>query len=245
MRNNPVGRWGQWGRLSAAGVACLVLLPRGGAAQVGHDPARSPYRPLRFSQYIGVTTGLFNGNGGSLGVAPHHGPSVALRFDFLSNTTVSLGFAATYFRFERKIVDPREPIETAVTGPVKQTGGMAELILQFNLTGGKSWRGVAPYVSASGGFLLASSTPEDQSGFEFHKRLVLTPSLGTRIFLAERLFLRLELRTAFWSVSYPDSYRTPPSADPTKPPVLLAPAKEWLANGWYTIGVSYAFSRPF
>ena len=83
------------------------------------------------------------------------------------------------------------------------------------------------------------------SGFKFEKRFVLTPSLGSRVFLSDRLFLRLEARTAFWSVSYPDSYRVHPSSDPTKPAVLAAPKKEWLANGWYTVGVAYAFSRPF
>jgi hypothetical protein len=74
---------------------------------------------------------------------------------------------------------------------------------------------------------------------------VLTPGIGARVFLADRLFLRLEARSAFWSVSYPASFRSAPSTDPGKPPVLAAPSKEWLANGWYTVGLSYAFSRPF
>ena len=215
------------------------------AAQVGHDPARSPYRTLRFGQFIGVVGGLLNGNGGALGVAPHHGPSVSLRYDFLSSGTLTLGFAATFANLERVIVDPTKPIENAVTGPVTQNIQIGEGIVQFNLTGGKTWHRIAPYVAGGVGLLLSKDPPEDASGFQFHTRFVLTPGVGARVFLADRLFLRLEARSAFWSVTYPASFRSSPSSDPSKPPVLASPRKEWLANGWYTVGLSYAFSRPF
>jgi hypothetical protein len=232
-------------RPAAACGALLLLLAHPLAAQVGHDPARSPYRTLRFGQFVGVNAGLLNGNGGALGVAPHHGPSVSLRYDFLSAGTLSLGVAATYASLERKVVDPTKPIETAVTGPIKQRAGILEMIVQFNVTGGKTWHRIAPYVSGSVGFMLADKTEQDNSDFKFRTRFLLTPGIGARVFLADRLFLRLEARTAFWSAKYPASFRSVPSSDPSKPPVLAAPAKEWLANGWYTAGLSYAFSRPF
>jgi hypothetical protein len=232
-------------RRLAATLAGLVLLTHAVAAQVGHDPARSPYRTLRFGQFIGLNGGLFNGNGGILGVAPHHGAVIGLRYDFLSAGTVSFGVAASFADLERLLVDPRKPIETAVSGPIQQRAGIAELILQFNVTGSKTWHRIAPYVSGSVGVALASPTPEDSSGFKFRTRFLLTPGIGARVFLSDRLFLRVEARTSFWSVKYPDSFRTVPSSDPSKPPVLPAPAKEWLANGWYSVGLSYAFSRPF
>jgi len=236
--------------LGACSAACLtilrLLLPGVAAAQVGHDPAHSPYRTLRFGQFIGLNGGLLNGNGGELGVAPHHGPSIGLRYDFLSASTVNLSFEASFARLERTRVDPTKPIATAVTGPFKQKVGMAEAIIQFNLTGGKTWHRLAPYVSAAFGFMLAEQLKADSSSdFKFHTRFALIPAIGTRVFLSDRLFLRVEARSAFWSVSYPASFRTIPSSDPTKPPVLASPAKEWLANGWYTVGLSYAFSRPF
>ena len=232
-------------RLLAAGLMALGASAGELQGQVGHNPASSPYRSLRYSQFIGLTSGLFNGNGGAVGVAPHHGPALGLRYDFLSTGTVSLGFAAHYLDLERLLVDPTKPIETAVTGPIKQSTGMAEVILQFNLTGGKTWNRIAPYVSGSLGMVLAGNTPEDSTGFRFRTRFALTPGIGARVFLADRLFLRLEARTAFWSVSYPQTFRATPSSDPTAPPVLASPSKEWLANGWYTVGLAYAFSRPF
>jgi opacity protein-like surface antigen len=232
-------------RLLLAALA-LSALPAGTAhAQVGHDPARSPYRTLRFGQFLGLTGGLLNGNGGALGVAPHHGASLGVRYEFLSAGTVTFGFAASVADLERLVVDPKKPIETAVSGPVKQRVEIAEGIVQFNVTGGKTWHRIAPFISAGAGIMLSKDTPLDTSGFTFHTRFALTPGLGARIFLADRLFLRVEARTSFWSVSYPDSYRQVPSTDSSKPAVLASPKKEWLANGWYTVGLSYAFSRPF
>lgn len=234
-----------YGRRLALACAAQLLLVHALAAQVGHDPARSPYRTLRYGQFVGLNSGLLNGNGGQLGVAPHHGPSIGLRYDFLSTGIVSLGVAATYAALERKVVDPTKPIETAVSGPLKQRAGIAEVLVQFNLTGGKTWNRIAPYVSGGVGLMLADKTEQDNSDFKFRAKFLLTPGIGARVFLADRLFLRLEVRSAFWSVGYPASFRSAPSSDPTKPPVLAAPSKEWLANGWYTAGLSYAFSRPF
>ena len=232
-------------QLRTALFALPLLLPVAAPAQVGHDPARSPYRTLRYGQFLGVSTGLFRGTGGQLGVAPHHGPSVGLRYDLLANGTLTVGFAASYASLERFVVDPRKPIATAVTGPVKQWAALTETILQFNLTGGKTWNRIAPFVSGGLGFVLAGKTPEDSSGFKFRTRFALTPGLGARIFLSEKLFLRIEGRAMFWSITYPTSFRTAPSTDPTQPPVLPTPRKEWVRNGWYSVGLSYAFARPF
>lgn len=222
-----------------------LTLPPSAAAQVGHDPASSPYRTLRYGQFVGLNAGYFRGDGGQIGVAPHGGATLGLRYDFLGSGTISIGLAATYARLERFIVDKNKPIETGKTGPFRQNTMLFEGILQFNLTGGKTWRGVAPYVSAGFGVALASRTPADTSTFKFRLKGALTPGLGARVFLSDRLFLRLEARTTFWQISYPAVYRTPPSSDPSKPPVISGPSKEWVTNSWYSVGLSYAFHRPF
>ena len=233
-------------RSSARLGFALLLAARPALAQVGHDPAHSPYRSLRYGQFVSFTAGYFNGDGGVLGAAPHRGATYGFRYDFLGAGTITLGLAASYGDLQRQIINPHQPIETAVTGPVKQSAVFTEAILQFNLTGGKTWNHLAPFVSASGGLVFAGKTPADTSGFTFHTRGTLTPGLGARIFLGERLFLRVEARSTFWSVSYPASFKAAPSSDPTKPPVLTSTGgKEWTATGWYSIGLSYAFHRPF
>jgi hypothetical protein len=95
------------------------------------------------------------------------------------------------------------------------------------------------------GVIVAAATPTDSSGFKFRTKGALTPGLGARVFLTPRLFLRIEARSTFWQISYPSVYRLSPSADLSKPPAITGPGKDWVTNGWYTIGLSYAFHRPF
>ena len=79
--------------LTLAAVLAVTLAPSA-AAQVGHDPARSPYRTLRYGQFVGVNGGYFRGDGGQIGVAPHNGGTIGLRYDFLGAGTISIGLAA-------------------------------------------------------------------------------------------------------------------------------------------------------
>lgn len=215
------------------------------AAQVGHDPARSPYRHLRFTQFISAQGGWFGGAGGELGIAPHRGTIAGLRYDFLSASALSLGLAVSRGDLERLIVDADDPVATRVTGPFPQRVTVLEGILQFTLTGGKTWNRLAPYLSGGAGLTLSESTPRDTSGFKFGTKLTVTPGIGTRLFLSDRLFLRFEARVVFWQLSYPDSYREPPAREPAAAPVRLSAGKEWTTNGWYQIGIAYAFRRPF
>ena len=225
-------------------VLALVLASGTARAQVGHNPASSPYRTLRYGQFIGASAGYFRGDGGPLGVAPHNGMTVGLRYDFLGASTITFGLGASYGSLERFVIDPTKPIETAKSGPVSQSMTLVEGILQFNLTGGKAWNRIAPFVSGGVGLVLAGGTPEDTTDFKFRTKVAVTPGFGARIFLSDRLFLKLEARTAFWQVSYPPSFLQVPSSDPSKPPVSAA-AKEWITNSWYSVGLSYAFHRPF
>src|ERR1041385_8144827 len=57
---------------STARLGLALLFAAGPAqAQVGHDPAHSPYRSLRYGQFVSFTAGYFNGDGGVLGAAAH------------------------------------------------------------------------------------------------------------------------------------------------------------------------------
>ena len=225
--------------------AFLLISPRLAVAQVGHDPASSPYRTLRYGQFLGLTGGYIGGSGGSIGVAPHQGEVVGIRYEFLGTGTVTVGLEGAVARLQRNIVDAYKPIDTGRTGPFDQNVTFAQLVLQFNLTGGKSWHGIAPFVSSGAGLAIVSKNAADTSGFKFRTKFALTPSLGARIFLSPRLVLRVEARSLFWQITYPDIYRRPPVTDPTKNPVITGSIKEWTTPGWYQVGLSYAFHRPF
>lgn len=231
-------------RFRAFALLALLLVARSATAQVGHDPNSSPYQTLRYGQFIGTSVGYFNGVGGQIGAAPHKGMTVGLRYDFLASGTITIGLQGSYGSLDRFIIDPSKPIETARSGPVQQSVTVVEGILQFNLTGGKTWHRIAPFVSGGFGLVLAGSTPQDSTDFKFRTKLAITPGIGARIFLAERLFLRVEARSTFWQISYPPAFRARPSTDPSKPAVISG-GKEWVTNGWYSVGLSYAFHRPF
>jgi hypothetical protein len=227
-------------------VFLAFALPATAFAQVGYDPARSPYRELRFGQFVGASAGWVGGSGGSLALSPHGGPVYGIRYELLGANTLSISLAGSYADLERVVIDPDAPAVSQVSGPVKQSALNFEGILQFTLTGGKTWHRLAPFVSGGLGLMLASRVPEDTTGFSLRTRAVLTPGIGTRVFLSQRLFLRLEARASFWQVTYPTSFQDPPANAPQEPPVLGGRVrKEWVSTPTFTAGLSYAFFRPF
>ena len=56
---------------------------------------------------------------------------------------------------ERFIVHPDVVLARRFAGPVEQRVSFAEVDLQLNLTGGKTWRGLAPFVGLGLGLALA------------------------------------------------------------------------------------------
>ena len=67
-------------RFRALPILALLLAPPAATAQVGHPPDRSPYRTIRYGQYVGASASYFNGVGGRIGVAPHKGAMAGLRY---------------------------------------------------------------------------------------------------------------------------------------------------------------------
>ncbi|MEZ4585224.1 MAG: hypothetical protein R2909_02360 [Gemmatimonadales bacterium] len=91
-------------RRSTALVFTLVLGGAGAlAAQVGHDPASSPYRDLRYNQFLQVTAGYIGGAGGKLGVGPHDGRVFTFRHDFLADRPLTIGIGGGATRLDRGV----------------------------------------------------------------------------------------------------------------------------------------------
>jgi hypothetical protein len=148
---------------------------------------------------------------------------------------------------ERFIMDPFVSVENRRSGPVSQSVTFAELALQFNVTGGKSWRRIAPYVAASGGLAFAGGTPADTSRYEFGRKFYVSPSIGFRFFLSDRLSLRAEARAAFWKLNYPTTFQREPPGEPDTPENIgaIIPGNnlsEWTASSWLQAGLGYSFS---
>jgi hypothetical protein len=224
----------------------LVASP--GIAQVGHPPHSSPYRDIRKGHTLTLLGGYLKGDGGDLNIGPHSGSVFGVRYDLRSGSTIQLALGIERGDLERSIINPFVSLANRRTGPVKQSVTFLDLALQFNLTGGKSWHRIAPFVGASAGVALASGTPADTSGYEFGRKFYLAPGMGIRLFLSDRLHLRAEARATFWKLNYPTTFQNEPTEEPgtaAEPNAVIPPGgklSEWTSSRWLRIGLGYSFS---
>lgn len=228
----------------AACAALAALLPSAATAQVGHAPESSPYREIRYGSYLLALGGSFGGSGGSAGVGPHDGATGGVRWILLGNRPIALGLGLQYGDLGRLIQDPSKSPDTRTTGPVSQRVLFTDVAVQFNVTGGKSWRGLAPFTGAAAGLAFTERVAGDPSSYRTGTKLYFAPMLGTRVFLGQRLFLHVEGRFLFWQLKYPASFLTP--SDPTETPILPGgPPSEWIATPWLQAGLGWKVSLPF
>jgi hypothetical protein len=202
-------------------VSLVTVSPA--AAQVGHDPSLSPYRDIRNGRYLELFGGRMLGSGGTIPVGPRDGNVVGARIDFRGKNTIQIAFGGWYANTVRNIVDADDSVATRVKPAIAHHLYGGEATLQFNLTGGKSYRGLAPFVGLGLGVVKGQSTPAaDTSGYTFGTKIYFAPYLGTRVMLGQRIFIKAEAKAYFWSLKYPASYLDEPSKQPGTGDVINA-----------------------
>jgi hypothetical protein len=230
-----------------AGALLLALLPISLVAQVGHPPQSSPYRDIPKGHSVTATFGQFGGSGGRFGIGPHDGKVYGLRYDVRTGSTVQFGLGFARGTLQRLIVNPFVALADRVSGPVDQTVTFVETNLQFNLTGGKTWHRLAPFVGSGVGLTFPSGTPADTSGFALGKKIYLAPFAGVRIFATDRLSLRGEARVVFYKLKYPASFEAEPPLEPgtagnSNAVITDGNTSEWTTSSWLLVGLGYSFS---
>lgn len=230
-------------------MVLLSLAPVTARAQVGHDPRTSPYRDLKHGSLLVPQASFFQGSGGNLGIVPNSGVLYGFRAEIGGAGPLLFGVEFGSGTLQRLIVDADAPVATRVTGPVDQRFTTLGINLQLNLTGGKTWHGLAPYFGGGTGLSFAGKVPADTSGWNYSKRFYLAPTVGFRFYLRDNLFIRAEARSHFAKVTYPESYRQEPEFDPgtdANPNAVLAGqrVKQWVATGVYTLGIGFPFPWP-
>ena len=85
----------------------LVLAAGPLAAQVGHDPAGSPYREMPYATAVSGLAGWFGGGGGSLEVGPHDGWMYGGRFQVRANRALVVANARAAYWSSRCCASPR------------------------------------------------------------------------------------------------------------------------------------------
>ena len=225
----------------------LPCLPAAARAQVGHPPGASPYHDIRRGHSFTPLGGYFGGDGGRFGIAPHSGGIYGFRYDIRAATPMEMGLGFARGSLDRLIVDPFVELANRVSGPLKQTVTFVEFDLQLNLTGGKTWHRLAPFVGAGVGLTFPSGTAADTSGFKLGHKLYFAPSAGVRFFLTDRLHLRGEARTTFWKLKYPTSFTQEPALEPgttddSNAVITDGNLSEWTTSSWLQVGLGYTFS---
>jgi hypothetical protein len=217
-----MGIWNR-ARQTSVTLALALLAPTALPAQVGHPPGSSPYRDIPKGHTFTPFAAYFAGDGGRFGVAPHDGQLYGFRYDIRTGSTIQMGLLLGHGQMQRVILDSLVGVGAPIPGTVDQSTTFVEADLQLNLTGGKTWNRLAPFIGAGLGLAWAEDIPADRSAFELGTRFYFAPHAGLRLFVTDRLHLRGDARVLFWKLNYPGS-------------------SEWDTSGWYGAGLGFGFS---
>ena len=229
-------------------VALLVVAPAALAAQVGNDPSHSPYHDILRGNGWTVTAGHVFGDGGPLRVSPNSGTSLGVRYDVRFSRLLQ-GFAGvTHFALQRAILNPNDSVIHRYSGPIDQPIWSPEVGLQMNLTGAKTWHGIAPFAAIAMGTAIGAAQAQDTSGFVFGTKILFTPTAGLRWYLGDRLHVRLEGEMLYWKMKYPSNWTLEPSAQPSNPgepttaPVAdVSGLSDWIPTAALRLGIGFSF----
>jgi hypothetical protein len=222
-------------------VALLAVWVGPAAAQVGHDPAHSPYRDLEHKQELTWLFGYVRARHDPAGVAPRSAAVTGVRYEI--NLAGPLGLSADLTRLfsEREVLDPAKPLATRSQGTESAPVYAADVALALDLTGRKSWHHLVPQLRGGLG-LMSSSAKDDSSGFSFGTPFAFTFGGGLKFVPGGRLQLRADITDRVFKLNYPDPYyrkasdNTSVLSDPT-------PRSFYTHHTALTVGVSYLFGR--
>jgi hypothetical protein len=214
------------------------------SSQVGHDPAHSPYRDILLRSGPVLFVGHLSADRGRAGAGPSNALTFGTRYEIPAGQSLVLQFNAAYLQADRFIIDPRADSSSPArrTGPMDSDLLLAEFAVQLRLTGGKTWRGLAPYVGAGLGMAFDVNSPGDTtgSGYQFGSKLTLSGATGVRWYPARRMMVNVDLRAQLWRLRYPVSFHTPAS-DGSRVVPLTQPLTDWTGHPWISLGVGWTF----
>lgn len=220
---------------SAAFLLFSVCMAEGLHAQT----VPSPIRYIERKNSVGIFGGYLKTDTGTLDAGPTSMPLVGIRYDMQVTGPLSVGASVAVGQSERSVFQREEPTDTELNllGETEFGLLMAEAGFRFQLTGPRTWHGIAPYIGASAGVVddytalssLESSLGEEQV-FDFGPGFAASGALGTDFFLTERLSIRAEARDQLWRYTYPSTLSGTGVEE-----------KEWVHNPGFSIGAAFHF----
>lgn len=224
-------------------LALLVIGSATAGAQVGSEPAKSPFRDLEKRQEVTLLLGPSFGGRDKVGAAPRGGLAIGVRYDVpLGASPLTFTGAITRQGSTRDILQPGLPPASRIGANVSQPLYLLDVALTLRLTGNKSWRSLVPMVTTGVGVVTDNKEVADSSRFRFGTRF--SPMLGLGVKYApqrSRWTVRADMTNHFYSVPYPQTFR---DSTPNVPRVVGVNTKNsWTRNTLLTLGIVREFGR--
>ncbi len=241
------GNDGRWRTKLARALVLLSIIPSFHlSAQVGHDPAHSPYRDILLHSGPVFFVGHLSGNRGIAPAGTSNAMTFGARYEIPAGKSLHFQFTGAYIHGDRFIINPRadssSPART--TGPFTSDLALAEIGMQLRLTGGKTWHGFAPHVGTALGMVFDVNSPGDttRSGYHFGSKLTIAFASGVRWYPIRRVMINGELRAQFWRLNYPVSFHDSTQAsDGSRVLPLTQPLRDWTTHPWISLGIGWIF----
>ena len=229
-------------------MAFMALSSAG--AQIGYEPARSPYRDLERAHELTYFSGYFRADLDPARVAPRSGTMMGVLYQWLVTGPVNLTAEVARVESERRVLDP-DRRATCATGPVADCKLIAmyrwplyftDFGLALNLTGGRTYHRLVPELRGGLGFVTDFHSQADVGGFAFGTKLSFSYGAAIRWSPGGRYQVRAGFADRVYTVKYPESYfAIAPDSSRIRP--LRTKPSAWLNNGVFTLGLSYLFGR--
>ncbi len=214
------------------------------AAQVGHDPAHSPYQDILLRSTPILFFGHLSADRGRAGVGLSNARTLGARYEIPAGRSLLFQFTAAYLEGDRFVIDPRADSTSPErrTGPVPAAIAITDVGILLRLTGGKTWHGIAPYAGVGIGLAYDVRSGRDTtgSGYQFGTKVVLNGATGVRWYPTRRVMIDADLRAQFWRLRYPVSFHTP-APDGSRVVPLSQPLTDWTLHPWISLGIGWIF----
>jgi opacity protein-like surface antigen len=220
-------------------VALLAAIPA--SAQVGHDPAKSPYADLEYSQEFTLLGGYLRTRHDPAGILPTNRSLFGARYEITLTGPLALSADFLTGSGDRHVVDPLKPTATRNVGTQSNAVFEADIAAAMNLTGTRSWHNLVPQIRAGVG-IARSRAADDSSGYSFGTPFAFTYGAGVKYVPGGRFQLRADVTDHVFKQNYPDAYYRIASDNTAVVPTTTA-RSFYTHHTALTIGVSYLFAR--
>ena len=205
----------------------------------------SPYTFIEYSQEFAVFAGKSFISPGSLGLGPRDAITFGGRYSIAFTGAMSVDISGTLFKSKRDVRNVSLPEDDRVLGRSDIDIGLFDVKLRLNLTGGRTWHNLQPFLAFGAG--LAFPFSDDRriekvsfmpgtEWYSFGTRFAGTFGGGINYHISRKISFRLETSVNLWKVETPVGWLTLDND-----PLRQFPLSEWVSATSILLGASWRF----